>query len=82
MDALHETQPRTGDERGQALHELERRHHDMGGTVVVGTFELQHDLTDWIPFKPLVTGNVSAQVLRPRRAKQGNPWPWLSSPFR
>ena len=38
-------QPRTGNERGQALHKLKRRHHDMGGTVMVGRLELQHDLT-------------------------------------
>ena len=33
-----------GDERGQTLHEFKRGHHDMGGPVVVGAFELQHDL--------------------------------------
>ncbi|MGH8628423.1 MAG: hypothetical protein ACREYC_25210 [Gammaproteobacteria bacterium] len=35
--------------------------------------------------KPFVgnggAGDVAAQVLRPRRAKQGHPWPWLPSFF-
>jgi hypothetical protein len=39
-----EMQPGMGHERGEALHEFERFHHDMGGAVVVGAFELQHHL--------------------------------------
>ena len=62
----NEMQPGTGNQGGQALHELERRHHDMGGTVVVRTFELQHDITGTTAFEAFVgnrwTGNVSAQV--------------------
>ena len=33
----NQMQPRTRDECGQALHELQRRHHDMGGPVAVDT---------------------------------------------
>jgi len=40
----NQMQPRRRDECGQPLHELQRRHHDMGGSVAVGTLELQHDL--------------------------------------
>ncbi len=62
----NEMGPWTGHEHGQALHELQRRHHDMGGTVVVRAFELQHDMTGTIAFEAFVgngwTGNVSAQV--------------------
>ena len=54
MDALHEMEPWTPHEHGQALHELQRRHHDMGGTVVVRTFELQHDITGTIAFEAFV----------------------------
>ena len=61
-----EMQPGTGHERGEALHEFERFHHDMGGAVVVGAFELQHDITGTTAFEAFVgngwTGNVSAQV--------------------
>jgi len=41
------------------LHELQRRHHDMGSSVAVRTLELQHDLACLIAFEPLV-GNGRA----------------------
>jgi hypothetical protein len=50
----NQMQPRARDPCGQALHELQRRHHDMGGAVTVGTLELQHDLTGWIALEPFV----------------------------
>ena len=64
----NQMQPRRRDECGQALHELQRRHHDMGGPVAVGTLELQHDLARAIALEPSVgnrrAGDIAAQVLQ------------------
>jgi hypothetical protein len=38
MDALNEMEPWARDECGQALHEFQRRHHDMRGTISIGVF--------------------------------------------
>ncbi len=40
----NEMRPWTGNQRGESLHKLQGFHHDMGGPVVVGAFELQHPL--------------------------------------
>ena len=59
-------QPRTRDQCGQALHELQWRHHDRGGAVAVRTFELQHDLACWIAVEPFVSnrraGDIAAEA--------------------
>jgi hypothetical protein len=54
----NQMQPRTRDECGEPLYELQRRHHNrhhnMGGPVPVGTLEPQHDLACAITLEPLV----------------------------
>ena len=55
-----------GTSAAQALHELQRRHHDRGGAVVPGALELQHDLARAIALEPLVgnrrAGDIAAQA--------------------
>ena len=62
----NQMQPRTRDECGQALHELQRRDHDRGGPVAVGTLELQHDLARAITLEPFAgnrrAGDIAAQA--------------------
>src|SRR3954467_6561708 len=62
----NQMQPGTRDQYGQALHDLQRRHHDMGGAVAPGTFELEHDLACAIALEPLVgngrAGDIAAQA--------------------
>ena len=49
-----------------AVHEFQRRQHDMGGAVTLGILELQHDLTGWIALEPFVgngrAGDIAAQA--------------------
>ena len=52
--------------RGQALHELQRRDHDMGGSVAVGTLELQHDMSCWIAFEPFVGNGRAGDIAAAR----------------
>ncbi len=51
---------------GQALHELERGHNDVGGAVPVGAFQLQHDIAGAVEFEPFIgdgrTCDVAAQL--------------------
>ena len=62
----NQMQPRARHQCGQALHELQRRHHDMGGAVVPRALELQHDLARLIALEPFVgngwAGNIAAQA--------------------
>src|SRR4051812_29158538 len=62
----NQMQPGTRDQCGQALQELQRRHHDMGGAVAPGTFELEHDLACAIALEPLIgngrAGDIAAQA--------------------
>ena len=62
----NQMQPRTRPQCRLALHELQRRHHNMGGAVAVGAFELQHDLACSIAFEPFVgngrAGDIAAQT--------------------
>ncbi len=59
-------QARARYQRGQALHELQRRHHDVGGTVALGAVQLQHELADAIALEPIVgngwAGDVAAHT--------------------
>ena len=41
-------------QRGQPLHELERRHHQARGAVAPGGLELQHHLVGRVALHPLV----------------------------
>jgi hypothetical protein len=62
----NQMQPRARHQCGQALHELQRRHHDMGGPVAVGALELQHHLACLIEFEPFVgngrAGDIAARA--------------------
>jgi hypothetical protein len=48
----------------------ERRHHDVGGAVLVGALQLQHHLAGAVKLEPLIgdrrTGDIAAQVLKLR----------------
>ena len=58
-------QARPRHQRGQALHELQRRHHNVRGAVAPGALELQHDVTRAMALEPFVgdrrTRDVAAQ---------------------
>ena len=64
----NEIEPGTWHEGGQALHELERRHHDMGGSVLVWALELQHNIAGAVEFEPFIgdggAGDVAAQLFK------------------
>jgi hypothetical protein len=50
----NEVQPRTRHQGRETLHEFQRRHHDVGGAVPVGTLQLQHHLTGVIALEACV----------------------------
>ena len=54
------TRTRTRHQRGQAVHEFQRRHLDMRGAVAPGAFQLQHDITSAIALEPFI-GNRGAR---------------------
>ena len=62
-----QVQPRPGHQRGQALHELQRRHHQVGGAVAPGCLQLQHHLPGGVSLHALVgqsgASDVAAQLL-------------------
>ncbi len=58
----NEMEPRTWDERGQALQEFQRAHHQMGGAIAVRGFELQHDLTGGGAAQPFVAQGRAGDV--------------------
>jgi len=62
----NQMQPGTRNQCGQALHEFQRRHDDMGGAVAPGALELEHDLACAIALEPLVgngrAGDIAAQA--------------------
>ena len=47
-------QARSRHQRGQALHEFQRRHLDVRGAVAPGALELQHDITSAIALESFV----------------------------
>ena len=59
-------QARARHQRGQALHEFQRRHPDVRGAVAPRAFELQYDIPRSIALEPLVgdrgAGDVAAQA--------------------
>lgn len=59
-------QTRAWDQRGQALHELLRVHHDVGRAVAIRAFEFQHDLALGVAAQAFVgergAGDVAAQL--------------------
>ena len=62
-------QPGPRHQRRQPLHELQRRHHDVGRAVVPGGLQAQHDLAGAVQLQPFVgdsrARDVSAQLLEP-----------------
>jgi hypothetical protein len=50
----NEVQPGTRHQCRQALHKLQRRHHDVGGAVLVGALQLQHHLAGAVKLEPLI----------------------------
>jgi len=62
-----QVQPGPGHQRGQSLHERQRRHHDVDGAVAPGRLQLKHDLPSGVAWHPLVcqrrAGDVAAQLL-------------------
>ena len=59
---------RAGHQGRQALHELQRRHDDMGGAVFERALQLQHHLAGAVTLEPFVgdrrAGDIAAQVLQ------------------
>ncbi len=67
--ARHESESDVGVDaiqRGERLHEFQRGHDDMSGTVPVGTFALQHHLASTIALEPFVgngrAGDIAAKA--------------------
>jgi len=62
-------QPWAWHQGGQALHELKRRHHDVGSAVAPGAFELQHHLhfMSWGQALPFASSQYSVGMVRPMR---------------
>ena len=64
----NEMETRARHEGGQALHELQRLHDDMGGAVFVGTLQLQYDLAGTVMLETFVgdgrPGDVAAELLQ------------------
>ena len=64
-----EVQPRARHQGGQALHEFQRRHDDVGGAVAEGALQLQHDLAGAITLEPFIgngeAGDIAAQAFEP-----------------
>ena len=56
---------RAGHQGGQALHEFQRRHDDMGGAVFERALQLQHHLAGAVTIEPFV-GDRRAAVGSPR----------------
>lgn len=58
--------PGRGTNVGWSLHELQRRHDDRRGAILVGPLQLQHDLAGVIAFAAFVVyrraGDIPAQV--------------------
>ena len=52
----------TRDERGQALEEFHRGHHEMGGAIAVRRFELKHDLAVRSPAQAFVAQGRTCDV--------------------
>jgi hypothetical protein len=50
--AASKGETRARHQRGQALHEFQRRHHDVRGAVAPGALQLQHDIISAIAFEP------------------------------
>ena len=63
----NEIEPGTWHEGGQALHKFQWGHHDVGGAILVGAFELQHDLAGAVEFEPFMGDgracDIAAQLL-------------------
>ena len=68
----NEMKPRTWDESGQALQELERRHDEMGGPFPIRRFELEDDLAGRRTAQPFVAEGRARDVAT--ATLNGMPW--------
>ncbi len=63
----NEVEPGPWHKRGQALHELQWCHDDVGGAILIRAFQLQHNITGAVEFEPFIgdgrAGDVAAQLL-------------------
>ena len=61
-------QPRAWHQGGQTLHELQGRHHQVGGAVAPGRLELEYDLPSGVGLHARVgqrrAGDVAAQLFQ------------------
>ena len=68
----NQVQPRSGHQRSQPLHELQRRHHEVRGAVTPSGLELEHDLPSRVGLHALVgqsrPRDVTASLLQPLAA--------------
>ena len=55
-------QARARHQRGQALHEFQRRHDDMRGAVAKRALQLQHDIAGAIALEPFVGDRGAGDV--------------------
>ncbi len=46
----YEVEPGPWHKRGQALHERQWRHDDVGGAILTRTFQLQYNITGTVAF--------------------------------
>ena len=63
----YEVEPGPWYKRGQALHELQWRHNDVGGAILIRAFQLQYNVTGAVEFEPFIGDggacNIAAQLL-------------------
>jgi hypothetical protein len=63
----NQMETRAGHQGGQALHELQRLHDDIGGAVFVRTLQLKHDLAGAVTLEPFVgdgrPGDIAAELV-------------------
>ena len=58
-------QARARHQRGQSLHKLQRRQHDVARAILIGTLQLQHHLAHAVATEPFIgnggAGDIAAQ---------------------
>ena len=63
---VYKIEPGPWHEGGQALHEFQWCHDDVGGAVPVGAFQLQYDIAGAVEFEPFIgdggAGDIAAQL--------------------
>ena len=76
-------QARSRHQSGQALHEFQRRHPEVRGSVAPGALQLQHDVARRIFLEPLVgnrgAGDVAAQAFERLALMRGAAHPGMQA---